>query len=185
MLPQHFAAMDLTAGGEGPARTPQRPGHDRRLEQALEASTMALYVSVVLLGGFVAVRDSTFTSQEATLGLIWGTTIGLALAHLYAFRVSSRLVRGRAFDHADLESAVAQLVGAASVAVLCTIPVALFPPTSEHDVIRLELAVLLGAAGYFSGRSGGASRLRSLALAIGVLGVGMAVVLTKLALASH
>ena len=29
------------------------------------------------------------------LQVIWGTTLGLALAHFYAFRVSSRLVRGR------------------------------------------------------------------------------------------
>ncbi len=146
---------------------------------------MALYVSVVLLATLVAFRDSAHTSQTELLAVIWGTTLGLAVAHLYAFRVSSRLVRGRSFHRGDLESALAQLGGAAAVAALCTIPVLVLPSPSEDDVVRLLLGLLLGAAGYTSGRTGGASRLRSFVLGAAVLAVGIAVALVKNALGGH
>lgn len=146
---------------------------------------MALYVSVVLLAALVALRDSTDTDQTELLQLIWGTTLGLALAHFYAFRVSSRLVRGRPFDRADLRSALAQLVGASAVAVLCTIPVVLLPSPTEDDMVRLWIGLLLGVAGYTSGRAGGASRPRSLVLGAVVLAVGITVALVKNALAGH
>ena len=154
-------------------------------EARLEASTMALYVSVVLLAALVALRDATDTDQTELLQLIWGTTLGLALAHFYAFRVSSRLIRGRPFDRGDLRSALAQLVGASAVAVLCTIPVALLPSPTEDDMVRLWIGLLLGVAGYTSGRAGGASRPRSLVLGAVVLAVGVTVALVKNALAGH
>ena len=158
---------------------------EKKREARLEASTMALYVSVVLLAALVALRDSTDTDQTELLQLIWGTTLGLALAHFYAFRVSSRLVRGRPFDRADLRSALAQLVGASAVAVLCTIPVVLLPSPTEDDMVRLWIGLLLGVAGYTSGRAGGASRPRSLVLGAVVLAVGITVALVKNALAGH
>ena len=54
---------------------------------------MALYVSIILLGAMVTV-GSSHTNREL-LSLIWGTTIGLTLAHFFAFRIASRLHRGR------------------------------------------------------------------------------------------
>ena len=158
---------------------------EKKREARLEASTMALYVSVVLLAALVALRDSTDTDQTELLQLIWGTTLGLALAHFYAFRVSSRLIRGRPFDRGDLRSALAQLVGASAVAVLCTIPVVLLPSPTEDDMVRLWIGLLLGVAGYTSGRAGGASRPRSLVLGAVVLAVGITVALVKNALAGH
>ena len=146
---------------------------------------MALYVSVVLLATLVALRDTAHSSQTQLLTVIWGTTLGLALAHLYAFRVSSRLVRGRAFHRGDLENALAQLGGAAIVALLCTIPVVVLPSTSEGNVVRLLLGLLLGVAGYSSGRTGGASRSRSFILGAAVLAVGIAVALVKNGLSGH
>ena len=125
---------------------------------------MALYVSVVLLAALVALRRSSDTSEADLIGLIWGTTLGLALAHFYAFRMSSRLVRGKSFDRHDMVSAFAQLGGASAVALLCTIPILVLPASSESGIIRLLLALLLGIAGYASGRTGSASRLRSLGI---------------------
>lgn len=157
----------------------------KQREAMLEASTMALYVSVVLLAALVALRDSTEASQTELLEVIWGTTLGLALAHFYAFRVSSRLIRGRPFDRGDLRTALAQLLGAAAVAALCTVPVVLLPAPAEDNVVRLWIGILLGVAGYTSGRAGGASRWRSLALGAAVLAVGIAVALVKNALGGH
>ena len=162
-----------------------QPDERQRVEASLEASTMALYVSVVLLATLVALRDTAFGNQTELLAVIWSTTIGLALAHLYAFRVSSRLVRGRPFHRGDMETALAQLGGAVAVASLCTIPVVVLPSTSEGNVVRLLLGLLLGAAGYSSGRTGGASRSRSFVLGAAVLAVGIAVALFKNALSGH
>lgn len=158
---------------------------EHHLELRLEASTMALYVSVVLLAALVALEDGATTGDGEMLGLIWGTTIGLALAHYFAFRVASRLVRGTTFHKRDGEIALAQLGGAAFVSALCTIPVLLFPDSSKNDFIRWELAVLLGITGYAAGRTGGASRLRSLATGAVVLVLGVAVAFVKNALVGH
>ena len=53
---------------------------------------MSLYVAIVLLAALMVVPDSSGHGDVQVLGLVWGTTIGLALAHLFAFRVSARLV---------------------------------------------------------------------------------------------
>ena len=74
--------------------------------------------------------------------------------------------------------------GAAAVAVLCRIPVVVLPSPSEGNVVRLLLGLLLGVAGYSSGRTGGASS-RSFVLGAAVLGVGIAVALVKNALSGH
>jgi hypothetical protein len=158
---------------------------ERRAELTLESSTMALYVSVVLLAALVALEDGATHDDGEMLGLIWGTTLGLALAHYFAFRVASRLVRGTTFHKRDGEIALAQLGGAALVAALCSIPVLLFPDSSKNDFVRLELAFLLGIAGYAAGRTGGTTRLRSLATGLIVLALGVGVALAKNALLGH
>src|SRR5690349_9393692 len=114
-----------------------------RVEIRLEASTMVLYVSVVLLAALVAIKNSAASGDPKLLELIWGTTLGLALAHFFAFRMSSRLIRGTAFYRGDLQIALAQVGGAAAVAGLCTIPVVALPTSSEDDVVRLLLGLLL------------------------------------------
>ena len=128
---------------------------ERRIELTLEISTMALYVSVVLFATLVALEDGATTGDGEILGLIWGTTIGLALAHYFAFRVASRLVRGTSFHTRDGEIALAQLTGAAMVSALCSIPVLLFPDSSKNDFVRFELAILLGITGYAAGQRRG------------------------------
>ena len=158
---------------------------ERRTELTLEVSTMALYVSVVLFAALVALEDGATTGDGEILGLIWGTTIGLALAHYFAFRVASRLVRGTSFHKRDGEIALAQLGGAAMVAALCTIPVLIFPDSSKNDFVRFELAILLGIVGYAAGRAGSASRLRSLATGAIVLVLGVGVAFVKNALVGH
>jgi hypothetical protein len=167
------------------AKATDERNEDRRIEIGLESSTMVLYVSVVLLAALVAIDTSAEISDTEILGLIWGTTLGLALAHYFAFRVASQLVRGSRFHRRDAELALVQLGSAVAVAVVCTIPVVLMSRRSEYDVVRLELALLLGIAGYAAGRTGGASRPRSLATGAIVLVVGVAVALVKNVLIGH
>ena len=54
---------------------------------------MALYVSIALLAALAAV-DEDALSRNDTLLLIWGTSLGLAVAHYVAFRLASALARG-------------------------------------------------------------------------------------------
>jgi hypothetical protein len=99
--------------------------HDQVVELREEASTMALYVAICLLAAFAALPETG--AHAHTIGIIWGVTVGLALVHWFAFRVSARLVGvGRVRPH-DVESAGAQLAGAAGVALLASLPVVLFP----------------------------------------------------------
>jgi hypothetical protein len=60
-----------------------------------EAFTMALYVAICLLAALSVVSEHGGTSEADTFKIVWGTTLGLALAHWFAFRVSSRLVAQR------------------------------------------------------------------------------------------
>jgi hypothetical protein len=158
---------------------------DHRNELRLEVSTMALYVSVVLLAALVALEDGATTGDREMLGLIWGTTIGRARAHNFAVRGASRLVRGTTFHTRDGEIALAQLSGAAIVAAACTVPVLLMPDSSKNDYVRFELAILLGIAGFAAGRTGGATRFRSLATGAIVLVLGVGVAFVKNALVGH
>jgi len=94
-------------------------------------------------------------------------------------------VRGTTFHKRDGEIALAQLGGATIVAALCTIPVLLLPDSSKNDSVRFELAILLGIAGFAAGRTGGATRLRSLATGVIVLVLGVGVAFVKNALVGH
>ena len=87
---------------------------------------MALYVAICLLAALIALPE-TEARHLPVVGIIWGVSAGLALAHWFAFRVSARLVgAGRVRGH-DLESAAAQLLGAGAVAGLATLAVILMP----------------------------------------------------------
>jgi hypothetical protein len=50
-----------------------------------EAWTMALYVTICLLAALTALENVVAVPGQV-FGLVWGTTIGLALAHLFAFQ---------------------------------------------------------------------------------------------------
>ena len=54
-------------------------GRQHVVELRKEASTMALYVAICLLAAFAAVPESGVHAQA--IGIIWGVTVGLAVAH--------------------------------------------------------------------------------------------------------
>ena len=82
---------------------------------------MALYVAICLLAALIALPDTDAQHAHA-LQIIWRATVGLALAHWFAFRVSARPVGSGSVRPHDVESAGAQLAGAAGVALLASIP---------------------------------------------------------------
>ena len=52
---------------------------------------MALYVAICLMASLIAIPEIA-AEHTNVMGLIWGVTLGLALAHWFAFRVSARMV---------------------------------------------------------------------------------------------
>lgn len=152
------------------------------IELRKEASTMALYVSICLLAALIAIPDGD--SAEA-LTIVWGTTIGLALAHWFAFHLSARLVAAGSVRAHDAATAIAQLVGAGIVAGLATLVVLVVPESAELDVVRYLLAGLVGVVGYAAARASGASQGRSLAYAAITLVIAIAIAVVKNALLGH
>ncbi len=158
---------------------------DYRAHLATEAITMALYVAVCLLAALIALGDRADEQHVRAIGLVWGTTIGLALAHLFAFRLAARWIAGGTLTERDSAAAVAQLAGAAFVAALATVPIVLFGASVEFDLVRLMLAGLVGGAGFGVARTGGASVARSVLVGISVLLVALAVAVAKNFLGGH
>jgi hypothetical protein len=69
---------------------------------------MALYVAICLIAALTALESVTAVPGHI-LGLVWGTTVGLALAHVFAFRVAGRLVHDGELPKADRITSVVQL----------------------------------------------------------------------------
>lgn len=160
-----------------------------------ECITMVLYVSIVLLAtlaalpsgdsGAAAVHDDDGVHGLALGGLIWGTTVGLAMAHWFAFHMTALgFGRGKA-SREDLKGGVAQLAGAAFVALLATIPLLVFDDDLDVQASTFVPAVLIGLAGYLAYRAAGRSRAQALARGAVVLTIGLAVASMKNILGGH
>jgi hypothetical protein len=157
--------------------------HEHLVELRKEACTMALYVAICLLAAFIALPEAD--AHPYVFGIIWGVTIGLAAAHWFAFRVSARLVSAGRVRPEDVQSAGAQLVGAAGVALLASVPVILLPETAELLLVELVLAAFIAVVGFAVARGGGAMRARATVYALVVLVVAVGIAAVKTGLAGH
>ena len=157
--------------------------HDVELRK--EASVMALYVAVCLLAALIALGEDADHGHVRAFGLVWGTTIGLALAHAFAFRVSARLFAAGQLGRHDAQTVAAQLAGAACVAAIATVPIVLLDATAEFDAVRTILCLLIGAAGYGVARASGVSRVRALVSAGVVLLLAATIAVIKNILSGH
>ncbi|MBN2622085.1 MAG: hypothetical protein JXA83_01895 [Acidimicrobiales bacterium] len=173
--------MSAPSPGAGVTPTDSTGAEARR-----EAYTMALYVAICLLAVLTAVSDDPGGDDHLRLfELIWGTTVGLSLAHWFAFRLSARLVGAGTFDRHNAEAAAAQLAGAVAVAVLATVPVLILPTGAELDVVRLLLAGFVAAVAFAVARSGGAGIGRSAVYAGAVLVLASVIAVMKNVLGAH
>lgn len=145
---------------------------------------MALYVAICLVAALIAVPDDA-VSHVDTFEIVWGTTVGLAVAHWLAFRVSARLVASGVVRRPDAESAGAQIGGAAAVAALATGPIVVFPRSVELEIVRYVLAIFIAVVAYAVARAGGAAVVRSIAYAAAVLVIAVLVAIAKNLLAGH
>ena len=149
---------------------------DEHVRLRREALTMLLYVCITLLGA-LAVTD-TGSTRGRVLGIVWGTTVGLALVHWVTFTLAARLADPTANEEGNRRLLGAQLSGAAVVAVVATIAVLLLPAEHELQGTRYAVAGLVAAAAFGHARDHGSGRVRALviglvALALAVLAAGL------------
>jgi hypothetical protein len=163
------------------AATVRRPPPSEALREAV---TMALYVCLVLSAEFVALGE---LAEEgfATVGLIWGTAVGLALAHVFAFNLAARVFTGGPLAAETRAAAWSQLGAAAAVALVVTVPFLLFPVHAAVEVSAFLLAGLVGLTAFVASREAGAGRARSVLDGVVVLAVAMAIVSIKVAFSGH
>jgi hypothetical protein len=158
-----------------------------------EATTMALYVSIVLLATLAALpagHDDGHDPVEGPVGIeliaiLWGTTVGLALAHSFAFVVATQGLGGGRLRGHDLREGTAELAGG------CGGGRGGEPPRAP--VLRGDRAaggaVRPGAdhrvVGYFVERLHGRTRRASVIFGVATLVVGLVAAGVKNLLAGH
>ena len=148
---------------------------------------MVLYITIVLVAELAVLParargDDVGLSSRELLAVIWGTTIGLALAHWFAFRLAAKAFGAGGAGREDVEVAGAQLAGAAAVAIIASLPVLLLPEDIERRAVSLVLSVELGVVGYLVARLAGQRRWPAALFGLTALLLGMAVALVKIIL---
>jgi hypothetical protein len=157
-----------------------------------EATVMVLYVSVVEIAELAALPEGHFAQGRATgavggalLAIVWGTAVGLALAHWFAFGLAAPAFRGERPSHLDFQIGLAQLAGAVVVAALSSIPAVLFSNVRAQETTGDVPAILVGVVGYLVARQTGSSRFVAVFYGITALALGVLVALVKGILAAH
>ena len=145
---------------------------------------MALYVAICLIAALTALANVAAVPGHI-MGLVWGTTVGLAVAHVFAFRIAGRLVHAGDLPRADRIISVVQLAAAAAVAVVVSVPVLLVPTVNEITWARYTCAAIIGVVGYLVARGAQRSRFQSALFGLGVLVAAFIVAALKHALAGH
>lgn len=152
---------------------------------------MALYVAIVLLAEMIAlwVNEEPGGADPVhgieLVGLVWGTTIGLALAHLFAFQMAAKGFSGGALSADDLELAGAQLAGAAVVALVCSVPIFFADDATDLAAAIYAPDLILAVAGYIVSRTAGRARWTSVIVGLGAALLGVMLAATKNILAGH
>jgi hypothetical protein len=130
-------------------------------EAQQEGVTMSLYVCLVLAAEFVALGDLA-DSEGIVLATVWATTIGLALAHVFAFDLAGRLFSGGRRRSEAAIAALVQLVAAIAVAAVVSIPFLFMPLERALDVAAFATAALVGVTAYAVARAGGVRHHRAI-----------------------
>jgi hypothetical protein len=131
---------------------------------ARDALEMGVYLSIALIA-LIASFEGILDQREEVL-LIWGSAIGLALAHVFAFRLAHIYEHGIS-PAEGWRSVAAMFVTATAVALLASIPYAISSSSaSAASVSTWILLAFVGIMAYFAARSRGRSRLGRFAYAL-------------------
>ncbi|HKC26859.1 MAG TPA: hypothetical protein VKB75_02500 [Jatrophihabitans sp.] len=173
-------------------RSPRAVTREHRSELFREATVMVLYVAVVEIAELAALPEGHYSDGRVTgpagstmLAIVWGTAVGLALAHWFAFQLAAPAFRGDRPTRVDWQIGSAQLAGAAFVAVLSSLPVLFFSDLRAQEFIGDVPAALIGAVGYLVARRAGFAVLPAVFFAITAIALGILVALVKTKIAAH
>src|SRR3954467_15237292 len=141
---------------------------ESQVEIFREAVVMVLYVSVVEIAELAAVPETHFADGRVTgavggqlLAIIWGTAVGLAIAHWFAFRLAAPAFRGERPTRHDTYIGLAQVGGAMFVAAVSSLPVVFFSDVRAQETTGDVPAILIGIFGYVIARLAGKGRVAS------------------------
>jgi hypothetical protein len=150
-------------------------------DRTLEVATVAFYVSITLAAELAAASSSV--SEAVVVGGMWGTAIGLALAHWYASTLTRALARG-SIHRADAKEGLREVGVAMAIVASLTVPFVLF--TASTALIVSRWAVIMGTASiaYVIARRDGATRRNAALQGLVVVAIGVTVIQLK-SLLSH
>lgn len=151
----------------------------QREEMAREFLTMALYLAIVIFAELVAIPEGHRPDIIESVVLIWGTTVGLTLAHLFAFELSAAFVASGRPGLAAHHLALAQIAAAGAVAAVATLPVFVLSEEPGYEFAQGLLALLIGGTAFATARHGGASLTRSAAYTALLLVLASAIIALK------
>jgi len=118
-----------------------------------ERVTMELYVAITLMAGLVFAEHGW--DDVDIVGLVWGTTVGLAAAHWVAFSLAARFVDPDADRGLVLRQLQVQIAGAAVVATVASLAVLVAPEGHERFAAQIAVVGLVGFIVVRLGRSYG------------------------------
>ncbi|MEA2000761.1 MAG: hypothetical protein U9N84_02575 [Actinomycetota bacterium] len=138
---------------------------------------MGLYLSLVLMALIVSFERSLDDGGE--LLMIWGSSIGLTLAHVLAFRVAYVYEHGSTVGEGWV-SIGGMFAAAFGVALLASVPYAVaFQDVKASSLTTVVLLAVIGFGTYLAGRSRGWSGLRNLGYIAIILVVASSVSVVK------
>ncbi len=153
-----------------------------RAHVAREAVTMLVYLAIVLLVLLAGIGDEEDATRQ--VALIWGTAIGLGIAHLFAFRLTAVVASGGRPSEEDLRTGLGVAAAVLLVAAVATVPyLFISDPVNASTGANLVLLAVIGAAGYGGARRADLSVPRSLLYTGIVLSAAAVVVAIKFLLA--
>jgi hypothetical protein len=165
-------------GSDGPTHEPATT------EVVREAITMALYVALSLLAVMVAVPKYQLGDGGSAALIVALTSLGLILAHVVAFRISSQFVHYGLLTPEAVRLIGAQFAGGLAVTVVACIPLLVLEGVRALQVAEIALLLVVTGVAYAASRRAGTSRLRAIVHVSGVV-VAIAVVLIVKNVVAH
>ncbi len=140
---------------------------------------MALYISLSLLAVMLALPRNLEALAQHPAVLVGLTSIGLIVAHLAAFTMSSRLVSEGLLTTRARDLLGAQLVGGLAVTGIALVPLLVFEGYTAIIAAELLLLALICAVGYRVARARQLSRFRAVLYLGGVVVIVLAILWLK------
>ncbi len=147
---------------------------------------MALYTGVVVLATLIALPEDVRSGGLVTghhdrfvVALVWGQTLGLALAHWFAFTLAAAGFRRGAPWRRDLIQGGVEIGGACLVALVTSVALLLVDERNDVVVAAYASGSIIALAGYGTARKAGRSVVGSLVFAGVVLVIGLSVATLK------